>query len=277
MFSNKTIFEMPTKLRRALGDGQPAQLFKQVMQLKGKAFRDVPGRKTSQVQIGQETYFVKQHEGIGWGEILKNLLSFKKPVLGAMTEVQAIQQVSNLGVSTTPLVAYGQQGANPANLQSFLITEDLGDIVSLEDFCAEWSSNPPDSTFKNLLVKHLAELSATLHGAGLCHRDYYLCHIVLQKSDFIAGKLNLTVIDLHRTLFNQPSDGTTVMKDIAALVFSARDVGFDEADWALFKTHYLPQSDDFWKKVFIRADKLYAKFNSEKFQARLAAEKAKLD
>jgi hypothetical protein len=36
-------------------------VFAAMMGLSGKAFRDVPGRKTMQVEIGGKYYFIKQH------------------------------------------------------------------------------------------------------------------------------------------------------------------------------------------------------------------------
>ena len=78
-------------------------------------------------------------------------------------------------------------------------------------------------------------------------------------------------------LQGEQANSSAVMKDIASLVFSAKDSGFSAEDWALFKQHYLKQSDDFWQQVETRADKLYAKFNSDKFQKRLLGEKSKLD
>ncbi len=251
--------------------------FEWLMQMDGKAFRNVKGRKTIQVVIEEKSYFLKQHFGIGWGEIVKSYLSLKKPVVGALTEVRAIQKLTEMGVPTTPLVAYGQRGVNPANMQSFLLTKDLGDITSLEDLCANWQEKPPAPAFKEMLIIALAQLSAKLHGAGLCHRDYYLCHFVLKKETFKRGKLELILIDLHRMLQGQPSNSSAVMKDIAALFFSAKDSGFDDADWTLFKTHYLPQSDDFWRQVQTRADKMHQKFHSDKFQQRLQSEKSALD
>ncbi|MDP3609386.1 MAG: lipopolysaccharide core heptose(I) kinase RfaP [Methylophilus sp.] len=248
--------------------------FQSIMQLHGKPFRDVAGRKTIQVQLGGQPYFVKQHFGVGWGEILKNILSLKKPILGALTEVTAIQQLVSLGIPTTPLVAYGQQGWNPASLQSFVMTEDLGDIVSLEDLCADWKITPPDETFKQTLIIAVAQLAAKLHQAGLCHRDFYLCHFVMKQAELKQGVIQLYLIDLHRMLQNQASTGQAVMKDIAGLYFSAMDCGLNEVDMALFKTHYLPQNETFWQQVCLRAHQLHAKFNSAKFQKRLAAEKS---
>ena len=49
----------------------------------------------------------------------------------------------------------------------------------------------------------------------------------------------------------------------------------EEAD--LFKQHYLKQDVVFWKNMKARAQLLYAKFNSKKFQDKLSAERAKLD
>ncbi len=248
--------------------------FTAMMQLQGKAFRDVPGRKTLQVQIGGKSFFVKQHFGVGWGEIFKNLFSLKKPVLGAMTEVAAIQKLDAIGIPNTPLVAYGQRGCNPATMQSFVLTEDLGDIITAEELSEGWLSKPAES--RQALIQALAELAKKLHGAGLCHRDFYLCHFVVKKAEFEQGKLNLHLIDLHRMLQGQSSNGKPVMKDIAGLFFSGLQVGWGAEDLALFKQHYLPQSDAFWTQVESRSKALLSKFNSQKFQARLAADREKL-
>lgn len=274
--SCKSILAVPDAIKQSLGSDDT---FDALMRLQGKAFRDVKGRKTIQVELAGKSYFLKQHFGVGWGEIFKNLLSFKKPILGAMTEVRAIEKLEQLGIATTPLVAYGQRGSNPAKLQSFVLTQDLGDIISLEDLCADWKNNPPDAEFKRRLVIALAQLAARLHGAGLCHRDFYLCHFVLKKAELLQGDgdIALILIDLHRMLAWQPSSGSAVMKDIAGLYFSTMDYGFNVDDWALFKQYYLPQTNGFWIKVEARANKLYAKFHSEKFQKRLSAEKAVVD
>jgi heptose I phosphotransferase len=163
----KSQLQIPPHIAKLLAN---ADIFNALMQLQGKVFRDVPGRKTMQVQLGDKSYFIKQHFGVGWAEIFKNLVSLKLPILGAMTEVHAIQQLDKVGIPTTPLVAYGQQGCSPAcfniaTLRSFVLTEDLGDIVSLEDLCADWQANPPPAAFKNKLVIAMAQLAAKLHGA----------------------------------------------------------------------------------------------------------------
>lgn len=264
---------IPPEVARHLPAGDP---FAAMMRLSGQAFRDVPGRKTMRVAIGEKNYFIKQHFGVGWREIFKNLVTGKKPVLGAMTEVAAIQKLNQIGLLTTPLVAYGERGLNPAHRQSFVMTEDLGDIVSLETLVSTWALTPPDTTFKTRVIVQLAQLASALHRAGLCHRDFYLCHVVLQQADIQQGRLNLYLIDLHRVLQNEPPTGRNVMKDMAALFFSAKANGLDEAALSLFKAHYLPQSAAFWQQVEQRATRLLDKFNSARFQARLKRDEDRL-
>jgi heptose I phosphotransferase len=266
---------MPPQLRKALAAGEKCDTFERAMNLEGKAYRNVPGRKTIRIELLNEQYFIKQHFGVGWGEIFKNLFSLKKPILSAMTEVRAIKAISALGIATTPLIAYGQRGWNPAKLESFVMTKDLGDIISLESLCVEWKTKPPDATFKRNLIIAVARVAKKIHENGMNHRDFYLCHFCLNNSDLKST--NLYLIDLHRMLiYNKPSKKAN-MKDIAALYFSAMDIGLTAKDYLRFKMHYQKQTIDFWKQVDLRAVSLYAKFNSIKFQKKLSVERTKLD
>src|SRR5690606_4986046 len=214
-------------------------------------------------------YFVKQHFGVGWREIFKNLLSAKWPVLTAETEWQAIRKLGEVGIPTTPAVAYGMRGLNPATLQSFLMTEDLGDIVSLETLCADWRSNPPEPAFKRKLLIKVAELARKLHDGGMNHRDFYLCHICLDNARLTQGEIFLYLIDLHRVGIRPTIASSDRMKDMAALYFSAMEAGLSKRDYLRVLKHYrqLPlrkifsDERDFWHKVSVRAARLYLKFH----------------
>ena len=160
-------------------------------------------------------------------------------------------------------------------MQSFVMTEDLGEIVTVEDLCADWQSY--SASYKQALMQAIAEIASKLHGAGLAHRDFYLCHFVLKKQDldFAAASVkNCHLIDLHRMLQGQASNGRAVMKDIAGLYFSAMQYGLSKQDLATFKQYYLPQSPAFWLQVERRAQALISKFNSQKFQKRIHKEQS---
>ncbi|MFM1978387.1 MAG: hypothetical protein RLZZ151_902 [Pseudomonadota bacterium] len=251
--------------------------FDQLMSLEGKPFRDVKGRKTIQFKTANDSFFIKQHFGVGWREILKNLITLRLPIIGAETEKIAIQKLDEIGIATTPLVGFGERGLNPANKQSFLITQDLGNIVSLEDFCHDWKSNPPNQQIIQALISAVATLTKKLHEGGLVHRDFYLCHLCIDVELMEKGEIKLYLIDLHRMLMNQKPGSKSIMKDIAALYFSAMDIGLSKEDFDLFKQYYCQSlPDQFWTQVKQRASKLYAKFHSAKFQQRLKAEKSAL-
>ena len=74
-------------------------------------YRELEGRRTLRTEVAGRGYFVKIHRGIGWGEIAKNLLTAKAPVLGAGREWRAIQRLKEVGVPTMTAVAYGERGA----------------------------------------------------------------------------------------------------------------------------------------------------------------------
>lgn len=269
--------QLPENIRSFFGQ----DAFADIMRLQGDVYRDVPGRRTMRVDLGSGSYFVKQHFGVGWAEIFKSFLSFKKPILGAITEVNAIQKLDEIGIATTPLIGYGVKGDNPATQQSFIITKDLGEITSLEDLCADWKTNPPDAHFKRRLVIAVADLARKLHQNGLTHRDFYICHLCLDVQALKQNQIKMYLVDLHRMLIHRHASIGDSMKDIAALYFSTMDAGLTARDYLRFKRYYAEGFDginsSFWQNVSARANKLYIKLHSDKFQKRLAVEKAAVE
>lgn len=258
--------EVGDGFRRVFGEDR---LFERVMQLEGEVFRDVPGRRTLQFALGGHSYFAKLHFGVGWREIFKNLVTLRLPVVSAMTEWRAIERLNALGVPTTPAVAFGRRGCNPAGMQSFIITEDLGGIVSLEDFCRDWPDRPPPLSLKRNILHGVAQIARTIHEHGLNHRDFYICHLCLDSARLAAGEVLLYLIDLHRVQIRAKTPASWRMKDLAALYFSALDIGLSRRDCLRFLRRYrgmplrhiFAEETRFWSQVDWRARKLYYKFH----------------
>ncbi len=242
--------------------------FEAAMALRGEIFRDMPGRKTMRVWLGGRAYFIKQHLGVGWAEIIKNLLSGKWPILGAETEWRAIRRLHQLGIPTMTIAGFGRRGLNPATRRSFLLTEDLGDIVALEDFCRDWASAPPPLHLKRQLLNRVADMARTLHDNGLNHRDFYLGHFCLDKKLLDQGEIRLYLLDLHRTGICRTISKSARMKDMAALYSSSMGFGLSRQDHLRFLRRYrnrplraiVGRESTFWRQVGTRADKLYAKY-----------------
>ncbi len=216
--------------------------FAEVDNLDGKVFRAVKNRRTFRWEHNGKGYFVKIHHGVGWQEIWKNLLQGKMPVLGAKNEWIALNRLKELGIETMTPAAFGIKGWNPARQTSFIITEELRDVISLEDFCRNWQKQPPPFRLKQLLIAQVAAASRRMHKGGLNHRDYYICHFLMQlPGDALnpdSQSLKLHLIDLHRAQFRRKVPRRWIIKDLAGLWFSAMDIGLTRRDLLRFMRIY---------------------------------------
>lgn len=242
--------------------------FAEVEKLQGEVFRELEARRTLRTEVDGRGYFVKIHRGVGWGEILKNWLTAKAPVLGAGQEWAAIQRLTEVGVPTMTSVAFGERGANPATQHSFIVTEELAPTVSLEDFCRDWPSDPPPPALKRALIAEVARMTGGMHRAGVNHRDCYICHFLLHTDKAVtADDFRLSVIDLHRAQVRSAVPLRWRNKDLAALYFSALDIGLTRRDKLRFLRTYFqrPLRDILRDEARLlawlehKADKLYAR------------------
>jgi heptose I phosphotransferase len=213
--------------------------FAAVEELKGEVFRELEARRTLRTEVAGRGYFVKIHRGIGWAEIVKNLLCLRLPVLGAGNEWRTIQRLERLGVDTMRGVAFGQRGDNPATRHSFIVTEDLTPTLSLEDVCRDWPLKPPPVWLKRALLRRVADMARRMHRGGVNHRDFYLCHFLLHLDPAPAPEcLKLSLIDLHRAQIREKTPRRWRDKDLAALYFSALDIGLTRRDLLRFLRFY---------------------------------------
>ena len=133
--------------------GNLDHIFSQVFSLNGEVFRLVKNRKTFRFSYNQKNYFVKIHRGVGWKEIFKCLLQGKCPVLSAENEYSAIRHLEQLNIPTMTCRAFAVRGNNPAEMESFLITDELQNVVSLEDFTKNYTQNVDKTILAELYYK----------------------------------------------------------------------------------------------------------------------------
>ncbi len=215
--------------------------FVAVEELKGEVFRELEARRTLRTEVEGRGYFVKIHRGVGWAEIFKNLATLRLPVLGAGNEWRAIRRLERLGVDTMVAVAFGERGGNPATRHSFIVTEELAPTISLEDFCRDWPRHPPPVALKRALIGRVAQMAGAMHRGGVNHRDFYICHFLLaQAPPPTAAALKLSLIDLHRAQVREgkPAPRRWRDKDLAALYFSALEIGLTRRDFLRFLRGY---------------------------------------
>lgn len=245
--------------------------FQAVEEISGKVYREKEGRRTLRFEKHGRAFFLKLHSGVGWFEIIKNLLQMRLPVIGASNEWQAIKLLHEIGIDTLTPVAYGERGLNPARKKSFLVTEELSNTLSLAKYVESWKDQRPPFVMKLAIIKKLAEIADKLHRHGINHRDLYLCHFLL---DISAGaekvqhhNLKFFLVDLHRAQIRSQVPLRWQVKDVASIYFSSMNLGLEKKDLFRFMKLYskknlrltLQEDKVFWQKVQRRAEKLYVR------------------
>ena len=248
--------------------------FEEILLLGGTSYRSVKTRETSRFDFMGKSYFIKYHEGTTLTEIIKNLITFKLPVIGADQEWAAIHHLKDHGVDTMVGVAFGSKGWNPLTRQSFLITEDLSPVEPLDAFFQSPRGKSLSFENKQRILKRVAEMTRKMHLSGLNHRDCYLCHYMLDTSRNLEDELKISIIDLHRAQIRHRVPKRWRDKDLIGLYFSSLDLGFTQRDIYRFLKNYfqMPLRKIFAEerelminarkrvlKIQAHTDKLYAK------------------
>jgi len=264
--------ELAPEILEALPQGSA---FDHLLGVTGTVHRNVHNRRTVEFELSGRKYFIKAQRGCGWPEILKNLLYGRLPVVSARTEWTAIQETRAAGIRTLSVVGKGLRGTNPARLESFVITEALSGMISLETLAANWQRVPPAVRvpLKRALIREVAAIARKLHGVGLNHRDFYLCHFLVRDRDWslwTAGDpLELVLIDLHRVQQRPRVPNRWLVKDLGGLLFSTLDAGVTRRDLLRFIAEYrekpwreaLVADLDLWAQVWRNAVALYRSFH----------------
>ncbi|HSG88975.1 MAG TPA: lipopolysaccharide core heptose(I) kinase RfaP [Pseudomonadales bacterium] len=231
----------------------------------GERFRDLPTRRTFRFEVDGEGFFAKLHLGVGWGEIVRNLLQLRLPVVDARRERDAIAALQAARVPTPTTVAWGVRGRDPARRRSFIVTREVPTQFSLDDLARRWGElGRCEPALKHRLIRQVAELTRRMHDAGINHRDLYLVHWLLPGTPGADDALCL--IDLHRAQLRARVPRRWRVKDLGSLLFSARVAPLTRADRLRFVRAYrgeplralLPAEAGFWAAVGRRADRLWA-------------------
>lgn len=209
-------------------------VFEKVEQLQGNVTREFADRQTLGFSLNNHGYYRKLHRGIGWGEIVKNLVRLRLPILGAVNEWHALNRMQALGIPGPIPVAFGERGKNPATRESFIVTRELSNVIQLDHFFAQRQCAP---SIKRKIIVRTAEIARALHGAGINHRDFYLCHFMLDEQS-LRGEIKISLMDLHRAQLRCRVPERWLIKDLGGLLFSSLNLGFSRRDFFRFLKVY---------------------------------------
>lgn len=223
-------------------------VFSEVQQLSGDIAREVPGRQTLRFEMGGNIYYRKLHTGVGWGEILKNLVRLRLPVISASNEWLALNRLAEIGINSFVPVAFGEKYLNPAKRLSFIVTRELTGTQQLDYYLGErLQERTLGFNEKCVLLREMAQIARTIHLHGINHRDLYLCHFLvdlasMQKWARDGDKPLLYLADLHRAQIRPQVPRRWLVKDLASICFSALELGLTNRDVLRALKYYFNQS-----------------------------------
>ena len=243
------------------------ELFAWAQAADGEIHRQVKGRSTLRVLLNDRAYFLKRHQGVGWGEMFKNWMVGKRPVLGAENECRACLHLAEQGVKAPKVAAFAMQRGSPAKRASFVLCEELAGFDSLETITNGWAKEPPSCKAKRRLAQAVAHFVRRLHQAGVAHRDLYICHLLLHRQQWAQGIAELAVLDLHRARLEAPVPACWRKRDLAALLFSTLELDLPRSCRLRFLRTYTGRGlreewqahGRFWRSVERRAQALQRK------------------
>jgi len=218
-------------------DGSGLDSFDDFMRLEGMVVKSaVRERSTHRLDLKGVIVYVKKHFFPGIREILKNLFCFRFPV-GALNEWRALLAFHAHNIPTmTPICAGRKPLLWKIEKESFLLTNDLGKASRLNEFLKVNSAIPCRGKAletKKRILANLADITRRMHSAGINHRDYYLYHILMDKTE------RLYVIDLHRVNVRDKVSKRWMVKDLAALLFSSLEVPVTQGQRLAFYKRYM--------------------------------------
>ena len=205
--------------------------------IQGEVFRQTANRITKEFTFEGNKYFIKLHYGVGWKEIVKNLIKLRVPTLGAFPEWKALKKLKSLGIYCPEPVGFYRKGINPSNIRSFLVTKSLLNTISIEEALNKGKFQELDFPTKKRFIEKVALISRNLHKNGINHRDYYLCHFNVDSN--LDPEKEIYLIDLHRAQLRSFVPTRWASKDIGGLFHSAMGFKLTERDFYRFiKTYF---------------------------------------
>lgn len=213
--------------------------FDAVMARDGFTMRSVPGRSTIRVDLTAGAgpgcrVFLKRYqpEYLPWWRW--PLRAVRWPGCGdeALHEWRMIHALRARGFNTPVPLAVGQHTVAGLVTRSFLLTAEIEGGIAAHEYLRRLSG-----AARRTLLMRIAELTRRFHQAGFVHKDYYLNHILIVEPPRGTDAPELFLIDLQRVRGPGRVGERWLVKDLAALIYSAQLVRATRSDLlAFYKT-----------------------------------------
>ncbi|HBI42643.1 MAG TPA: hypothetical protein DDY78_07265 [Planctomycetales bacterium] len=189
--------------------------------------------------------YLKRHYHLPWWDRLLAALRWGGGRSPAFQEWEHLAWARQVGVPVPQAVAAAEYVGPWGRLRSVLAVEELHDMLPLHEAVplAAAALAPADfRRWKRGLIVEMARLTRLLHDRCRFHKDLYLCHFYIARTDAAAANLmwrgRVFLIDLHRLGRHPWTWLWWRMKDLAQLLYSTEIIGIDPRDRLYFWQMY---------------------------------------
>lgn len=179
--------------------------------------------------------FVKRHYELPLYLRLLAAAAPARPWTPALREWLGLRRAAQAGVRVPAAILAAQFVGPGLRLQSVLVVEELRGYTPAHEWLVRVRQRFPASAASGItrqLMRSVAELAARLHRHRLFHKDLYLCHFFVPDQAVERSRLtpnDLVLIDFHRLARHRWAYLHWLVKDLAQLLYSAREAAV-EAD-----------------------------------------------
>ena len=195
----------------------------------GQCLRVLEDRENWRLELGAgqpaRGFYLKKHHVHTWQSRLEAKWGAAVGESAGRVEARNARRLARTGIGVMDLVAYGEALHGDGRLESFLLTEELKSYRPLDDFLRRrFPPLPADRAVARdhdlkALIRQVASLARTFHGAGYNHRDFYCCHLFVRERG--RGRFEIKLIDLQRVQHRRRRRRRWLVKDLAQLAYSA--------------------------------------------------------
>lgn len=216
------------------------------------------GRWISQAGDRRLAVYLKRHYRLPWWQGVLATLWPSRGWSPAWQEWEHLEWARSAGLPVPPSVAAAEYIGPWGRLQSFLAIEELTGMLPLHEAIPDAERALAPAAFdhwKRTLTRELARLTRELHGRRWFHKDLYLCHFYIDRTDTEAvpawrGRVHL--IDLHRLAHHPWTWRLWQVKDLAQLMYSSKVEGVEARDRLRFWLCYAGEQRRCWQGRLLR-------------------------
>lgn len=150
----------------------------------------------------------------------------------AYWEFAASHRLREAGVPAVRAVAFAEEMSGVLEKRSIVVFESVsGDALDRAWVRLLRERSPLTCGLARAdLARRVGRFVAAFHGTGMCHRDLYLCHIFAELDPAAMHPPRFALIDLARVHQPRWRRMRWIIKDLAQLDCSARQIGASRSD-----------------------------------------------